>query len=1189
MEDPSQLLDASRPFDKGTVAVLDSVIDAMFDSNNSHNREAAHKILEQFRTMPDTWKHVAVILSHSNNANTKFFAIQVLQACIQSRWNVLPQEEKMGIRQYVSELVIKLSMDEEACNRERHFLTKINETLIQIVKREWPDRWEGFISEICRASQVSQSICENNMRLLNMLSEELFDFGEDHMQSRTVQRLTSRMTADFREIFEVCIFVLHSAITNPDAVRVSLIKQTLTCLAHFLKWIPMGYIFEQYVHNNVSVVLINLLLDHFWEPVLYRVECTKCLTEIASLSLAGQELQVFGPRIAAMWPKLVEKISMLPASSMRYDDSSQVHPSMRLFWETFYTQFSICCTNFLKNFRESIVERDSNNHQSLLFVMEKLVQITDISHEETFKICLDYWHIFINNIMREVKDHQRHEAAQRGILIQEDGQDESFNRHSLNLNKSYETSRLHMYRNVLVELQKVFIKHMAKPQEVYILYDADACEVTREYNPNTAEIALYNRMKSMLIILTTLLQEDSERIMMEVLEREMELANTGGARREAWDPTILNRLCYSVGSISGAMEEFVEKRFLVLIIKCLLNICEVKTATEDKAIVASNIMYVVGQYPRFLKNNWRFLYTVLNKLFEFMRETFPGVQQMACETFLKITLSCKKTIAAQMSTDAPYVYDLIRLRDPMTEVLDDKLILWYYESVGNVISAIDVAAREHVIDQLMERCNREWHQIMAECNHPNLLTSDPNVWHQQQGLPIYHVDNTRRIIQILRVNNRVAKSTVFAYTKQLMLIYPGIIHLYNVYTCYIQHAVQAAGPGCFKHNNVNLMHLVKRSILHLLETYIAHLPNKITRTLADPQTSMAAHHTSNTLSGEDTTAEMDTMDDGSVRNYNEVLKQLVSSITSTVLVAYRNSIAETRDHEVICLTTTLIEKIGNYGVAVLPQIFEQIFDCTLDMVKMDFHSFPEHREYFYELLQKCTKHCFEGILVLPGDRLRSYVMSLIWAFKHEHPAVAEKGLIVVREFLNNLVILDRRQERTVHPHGAQPPSAVLSFCQTYYYLLLKEVFEVLTDTLHKSGFRLQTEILRVLIRFLECGTINDPGSELTRMHVMRFLIDLLGRSFVTLHAKQIDAFVVDLFNFAGENMSDQNDALSSSGQPMKFQTHVKDFLLSLKEFAGSGDEFDKIFEQDRQNAIERARLIEQRKCHMQPTKEVTLD
>lgn len=71
-----------------------------------------------------------------------------------------------------------------------------------------------------------------------------------------------------------------------------------------------------------------------------------------------------------------------------------------------------------------------------------------------------------------------------------------------------------------------------------------------------------------------------------------------------------------------------EKRFLVTVIKDLLGLCEQKRGKDNKAVVASNIMYVVGQYPRFLRAHWKFLKTVVNKLFEFMHETHPGVQDM---------------------------------------------------------------------------------------------------------------------------------------------------------------------------------------------------------------------------------------------------------------------------------------------------------------------------------------------------------------------------------------------------------------------------------------------------------------------------------------------------------------------------------------------------------------------------------
>ena len=91
-----------------------------------------------------------------------------------------------------------------------------------------------------------------------------------------------------------------------------------------------------------------------------------------------------------------------------------------------------------------------------------------------------------------------------------------------------------------------------------------------------------------------------------------------------WSWENLNKLAWAIGSISGAMSEETEKRFLVQFIKYLLGLCEMKRGKDNKAVVASNIMYIVGQYPRFLKAHWKFLKTVVNKLFEFMHELHDG-------------------------------------------------------------------------------------------------------------------------------------------------------------------------------------------------------------------------------------------------------------------------------------------------------------------------------------------------------------------------------------------------------------------------------------------------------------------------------------------------------------------------------------------------------------------------------------
>ena len=123
----------------------------------------------------------------------------------------------------------------------------------------------------------------------------------------------------------------------------------------------------------------------------------------------------------------------------------------------------------------------------------------------------------------------------------------------------------------------------------------------------------------------------------------------------------MNKLCWAAGSISGAMSEEAEKRFLVFVVKDLLGLCESVRGKDNKAVVASNIMYVVGQYPRFLRAHWKFLKTVVNKLFEFMHELHEGVQDMACDTIIKIAQKCKRHfVVLQQGEHRPFVEEIIQ-------------------------------------------------------------------------------------------------------------------------------------------------------------------------------------------------------------------------------------------------------------------------------------------------------------------------------------------------------------------------------------------------------------------------------------------------------------------------------------------------------------------------------------------------
>lgn len=85
------------------------------------------------------------------------------------------------MRSFIVQLVVKLADDEQITQYNQHLLTKLNSTLISIVKQEWTTSWKNFVQDICQNARESQSRCENALSILKLLSEEVFDFSKNAM------------------------------------------------------------------------------------------------------------------------------------------------------------------------------------------------------------------------------------------------------------------------------------------------------------------------------------------------------------------------------------------------------------------------------------------------------------------------------------------------------------------------------------------------------------------------------------------------------------------------------------------------------------------------------------------------------------------------------------------------------------------------------------------------------------------------------------------------------------------------------------------------------------------------------------------------------------------------------------------------------------------------------------------------
>lgn len=153
--------------------------------------------------------------------------------------------------------------------KNRVFLQKMNLTLVYILRNEWPQNWPEFIPEIVNASTSNEALCENNMQILKLLSEEVFEV-KDQMTAAKTKTLKERLNQEFAQIFQLCDFVLQKS------QQANLLNVTLQTLQRFLTWIPLGYIFE--------TQLIPLLITKFFPVPIFRNGTIECLTEIAGLT-----------------------------------------------------------------------------------------------------------------------------------------------------------------------------------------------------------------------------------------------------------------------------------------------------------------------------------------------------------------------------------------------------------------------------------------------------------------------------------------------------------------------------------------------------------------------------------------------------------------------------------------------------------------------------------------------------------------------------------------------------------------------------------------------------------------------------------------------------------------------------------------------------------------------------------------
>jgi len=1001
------------------VSLFDKVVTSFYQGSGSQEvHQGWHTILNDFKNHPESWKLVIDIFKESQVMQSKIVVLSSLILCIQQRWRVLPTNHKSGMRNFLEETIVSLSSKDVLNSEEEILLNKLNTTLIEILKKEWPHNWPNFISELVQASAQKTTICTNSMKILQILSEEIcgVEKSEESISLTKVKRdeLKKSLQNEFQNLFQFCMVVLEKC------SDVKLLRQTLKTLARFISWMPLGYIFET---KLLEMITLKYYPSSFQEPAL------DCLTEIAAIDLTSEANK-------AKWEKSIidmfTNVHGFTAKWLNVNESFEKHESNPTSLK-FFRPYANYMNSIVRTHIRLLEEMDV----ACVALQESLlicIRITEMNDIELLKICLDMWKTLVSDLMDIVKVP---------------------NALSHRLNDTQTDPKFGLYKNCLSSLRIVIMERMVRPKEVLVTQNSQG-EIVHEVMKDTVHLMIYETQKDILFNLTVLDPHNTRSQIMDKLEMHNDATQ--------WNPHQLNSLCWAIGSISDALSEDYAKSFIVHVIKLLLSLCELKRGKENKALIAANIMYVVRKYPRFLKKHWKFLKTVMNKLIEFMHELFPGVQDMAVETFHEILCSCKTRFLKQQEGETELFLEYI-IRDipSITSSLKPQHQFMFYEALGELVNAEwNPESRENLIDKFMLKTNNHWSELTQQGrNDPSSIGKEPFV---------------QVLRHCLQLNYYVARALGDNYRPQFGRI---VVEMLKFFQMHADYAREEISKDVMLKQNVNVRRslAVKNDILKLVDMVFGKFSKG--------------------------------------GSFHQVFKTFGGVVLMPVLEDYNKGPAEGRDPLVLHICIVLLKCVSKVGCKQSPEemqivrdIFTATFHCTLEMLRVNMEDYSDHRKLLFELIQILVTDSFEVVEKFSNEEATKIIQTIIWGMNHLDANISERSLLALNNLIGNIESSSSRNQ----------------FFKEYLMVFLKEVFKVLTDKLHKSGLVQQCNVLQKIFQIIKSGCITVPiwtGNHTAFNNNQQFICNsfrqLLAEHYKNLTEQVLTRFIEELIANCREN------------------------------------------------------------------------
>ena len=209
--------------------------------------------------------HIVTGISGINPASAgvvRHFGLKLIEDIIKLRWNDMSGEEKLFVKDNAMRLMAEGSSD--ILTEDLHIKDVIARIVVEIAKREWPQQWPGFLTELETLCSKGNTQTELVMFVMLRLTEDvavLQTLEQTQRRKEIYQALTAQMDTIFQFLLTLLerhyqAYVDAGSANSTDTKRKSHAKvcqAVLETFNAFVEWAPMANIManDHYLVSNL--------------------------------------------------------------------------------------------------------------------------------------------------------------------------------------------------------------------------------------------------------------------------------------------------------------------------------------------------------------------------------------------------------------------------------------------------------------------------------------------------------------------------------------------------------------------------------------------------------------------------------------------------------------------------------------------------------------------------------------------------------------------------------------------------------------------------------------------------------------------------------------------------------------------------------------------------------------------------